>query len=226
MDDPRIILEKAADNRIGCEVLPRSGGWGRGELLRVERGGVVILAPDLRLAGGEDVRVWFTLEGVPHTFEASVIRTGVPVPDRSQHGYLLGFLDGWTRGEAASAGQSPRPASPPVPSGTDVVILPPNGPGVSLVHGPGRLVDVSMDGLTFTLPSDYTLVFVVGGRVRFGFRVPGEEPHEISGRIHALVPAENHLLYTVQVEGVTDPELHRRLVAAVQRLVGAGETRA
>lgn len=211
MEDPRYILEKAAEQRVSCEVLPRAGGSSPGEVLRVERGGVVVLAPELRMNGGEDVRVWFTLDGVPHTFEASVIRTGVPVPDRSQNGYLLGFLDGWTRGEARAT-----------PShGLDLVILPPNGPGISLIHDPGRLVDLSVDTLVFTLPADHTMVFVTGSQARLRYLVPGESPHEVAARILNRVTNENVLLYTVRIDAVEDPEVHRRLVAVLQKSTGA-----
>ena len=212
MDDPRIILERAAEQRIGCEILPRMGSWSRAEILRVERGGVVVLAPQLRLSGGEDVRCWFSLAGEPHTFEASVIRTGVPVPDRSQNGYLLGFIDNWTQGDASRS----------TLHGLDLLILPPNGPGISLFHGPGRLVELSVDKLTFTLPADHTLVFVAGGQCSLRMQVPSEPTREVWARIHNLVPGESHMLYSAEIEGVQDQEAHRRLVTALQRGMGEG----
>jgi len=212
MEDPKYILEKAAEQRLPCEVLPRAGGSSRGELLRVERGGVVVLAPNVRLVGGEDVRVWFTMDGVPHTFEASVIRTGVPVPDRSQHGFLLGFLDGWSRGDVKQASSQ----------GLDLAILPPNGPGVSLIHGPGRLVELTVDAVVFTLPVEHTMVFVAGGKIRFRFLVPGEEPAEVAAHVQDLVHTDVHLLYTTRIDAIEDAEQHRRLVALLQRSQGGG----
>ncbi len=215
MDDPRRILEQAAEHRVACEILPRTGGWASGQILRVERGGVVIHAPDLKLGGGEDVRCWFSYDGISYTFEASVIRAGVPVPDRSQHGFLLGFLDGWATGEAPPV----RPS--PADGGLDLLVLPPNGPGVSLLAGPARLLEVSVDGVTFTLPKDHTLVFVEGGSTRLRFLAPGEAPHDVDARVATLVPGEGCLIYTVAVCGVQDPEPHRRVVAVLQRALEA-----
>ncbi len=207
MEDPRRILEQAAEQRVGCELLPREGGWSRGQLVRVEPGGVVVYAPDLRLSGGEDLRCWFSLDGLPRSFEASVIRAGVPVPDRSQHGFLLGFIDNWTQGEAkASSGH-----------GLDLLILPPNGPGISLLHGPGRLMELSVDVFTFTMPAQHTLVFVEGGSTRLRLVMPGEPQQDVGARIRSLVPGDSHMLYTVEVAGVEEPGTYRRIVAALQR---------
>ncbi|MBN1335888.1 MAG: hypothetical protein JXB39_08010 [Deltaproteobacteria bacterium] len=216
MEDPRRVLEQAAERRVACEILPRQGGCASGQILRVERGGVVVHAPDLCAAGGEDVRCWFAFDGTSYTFEASVIRAGVPVPDRSQHGFLLGFLDGWTTGEA-----------PPLHTareseGLDLLVIPPNGPGVSLLAGPARLLEVSVNGVTFTLPKDHKLVFVEGGSTRLRFVVPGEDPEEVDARVSTLVSGEGCLIYTVSVSGVRDPEPHRRMVAALQRALEAG----
>jgi hypothetical protein len=215
MVDPRRILEQAAERRVACEILPRPGGWASGQLLRVERGGVVVHAPDLRLGGGEDVRCWFSFDGVSYTFEASVIRAGVPVPDRSQHGFLLGFLDGWATGEAPPVHTSPKA------EGLDLLVLPPNGPGVSLLAGPARLLEVSVDGVTFTLPKDHTLVFLEGGSTRLRFVAPGEPVQEVDARVATLVPGDACLIYTVTVSGVQDPEPHRRVIAVLQRAIEA-----
>ncbi len=202
MEDPRRILEQAAERRVACEILPRSGGWSRGQVVRVEPGGVVVHAPELRLAGGEDVRCWFSLEGTPRSFEASVIRTGVPVPDRSQHGVLLGFIDGWTVGEQLGAAGGDH--------GLDLGILPPNGPDISLIHGPGRLVELSVDSLSFSLPSDHILVFVQGAGTRLRFAMPGEPEQLVDARVRSVVSGETHMLYHVDVLGIEDPERYRQ----------------
>ncbi len=207
MEDPRRILEQAAERRVACEILPRSGGWSRGQVVRVEPGGVVVHAPALRLSGGEDVRCWFSLEGTPRSFEASVIRTGVAVPDRSQFGVLLGFIDGWAIGGQPSASDH----------GLDLRILPPNGPGISLIHGPGRLVELSVDGLSFTLPSDHILVFVEGAGTRLSFGTPGEPVQDVEARVRSVLAGETHMLYHVEVTGLEDPEAYRRVVDALQR---------
>jgi hypothetical protein len=211
MEDPRRILEQAAERRVACEILPRNGGWSRGQLVRVEPGGVVVHAPDLRLSGGEDVRCWFTLDTIPRSFEASVIRTGVPVPDRSQFGVLLGFIDGWTTGERPSAGER----------GLDLSIVPPNGPGISLVHGPGRLVELSVDGLSFTLPAEHIMVFVEGAGTTLRFAMPGESEQEVGARVTSVLGGETHMLYHVEVLGIGDPEAYRQVVHALQRAAEA-----
>lgn len=211
MEDPRRILEQAAERRVACEILPRSGGWSRGQVVRVEPGGVVVHAPDLRLTGGEDVRCWFTLDTTPRSFEASVIRTGVPVPDRSQYGVLLGFIDGWTAGE-------PPPTSD---HGLDLCILPPNGPGISLVRGPGRVVELSVGGLSFTLPSDHIMVFVEGAGTTLRFTMPGEEGQEVGARVRSVLAGESHMLYHLEIVGIEDPEAYRHVVHALQRATEA-----
>ena len=209
MEDPRRILEQAAERRVPCEILPRSGGWSRGQIVRVEPGGVVVHAPNLRLSGGEDVRCWFSLDSTPRSFEASVIRTGVAVPDRSQFGVLLGFIDGWTVGGQPTSSDH----------GLDLRIVPPNGPGISLIHGPGRLVELSVDGLSFTLPADHILVFVEGAGTRLSFGTPGEPVQEVEARVRSVLAGETHMLYHVEVTGIDDPEAYRRVVDALQRAV-------
>lgn len=204
--DPRRILEEAAQRRLPCELLLRRGGWARGMLLRVEKGGVVIGVPGRRFAGGEDVRVWLALDDVPYTFEASVIRTGVPVPDRSQDGLLLGFIDGWTEGPAAAAGAQ----------GRVVEILPPNGPAVSLLRPPAQLVELSLDGLAFTVPADFKLIFVENGTVGLRLGAPGLPLVEGSARVQTLAPGEGYLLYGLRFEDTGDPAAHRRVVETLR----------
>lgn len=205
--DPRRILEKAAEQRQACEILPRKGGWTRGSLLRIDRAGVVVLIPDLRLASGEDVRCWFVLDGIPYTFEASIIRTHLPVPDRSQIGYLLGFIDEWTRGDSASNGEH----------GIDIKIFPPNGPGISLVHGPGRIMELLLNNIGFTLPTAYTLVFIEGSKCKLKFIMPGEDSIEVEGKIVSRTPSESHSLYHLTIEGVERIESYRRVNSALQK---------
>ncbi len=209
MEDPRRILEQAAERRVACEILPRSGGWSRGQVVRVEPGGVVVHAPGLRLAGGEDLRCWFSLDGTPRSFEASVIRTGVQVPDRSQFGALLGFIDGWT------AGGQPAPGD----HGLDLRIVPPNGPGISLIHGPGRLVELGVAELSFTLPSDHILVFVEGTRTQLSLGIPGDPVQQVDALVRSVLAGETHMLYHLEIVGIDDPEAYRHVVAALQRAI-------
>ncbi len=216
MEDPRRVLEQAAERRVTCEVLPRRGGWSRGQLLRVEPGGIVISVPGLHLSGGEDLRCWFNLDGTPRTFEASVIRTGVPLPDRSQNGVLIGFIDCWTQAETRSQADH----------GLDLRILPPNGPGISLLEGPGRLMELGVDTLSFTLPADHILVFVEGGGLLLGLAMPGEPQQQVGARVRSVVSSDTHLLYQLAVQDAEDPETFRRVVTALQRALDAGPVEA
>lgn len=212
-EDPRQILEKAAERRAPCELLPRRGGWGHGLIQRVERGGIVLLVPTLTLQAGEDLRCWLALDGRSFTFQASVIRTGIAVSDRSQKGYLLGFIDSWTSRETA----------PNQLHGLDLAILPPNGPPLSLVHGPAHLVDLSVDSVSFTLPSEHKLVFVRGGEVRLRYSIPGLPNHEAGGHVSELVPGEALLIYTLRLDAVSDTDLHRKVATTIAELLEMGK---
>lgn len=204
--DPRRILDEAANRRLPCELLLRRGGWARGTIVRVEKGGVVISSPGRRFGGGEDVRVWLAIDDHPYTFEASVIRVGVPLPDRSQDGLLLGFIDRWAEGAVAA-----RPGPDRV---VDLVL--PSGPPVSLLAPPASLVELGLDGLAFTFPSNFKLIFVENGSVGVRLAAPGLPRVDVSAKVMTLAPGEGYLLYGLRFDSVPDPEAHRRLVEALQ----------
>jgi hypothetical protein len=203
MDDPRRLLELAAEQRLTCEVLPRHGAWRRAQVIRVEKGGVVIRVSGTPLGGGVDVRCWIRIDGVPYRFEASVLRGGVPVPDRSQNGVLLGFLDGWQRVDHAA--------------GTLVLdVLPPNGSPVSLMDGEARIVDLGPSEWTVSAPTRFTLVFVEQGSVRLRLGVPDRPAMEVQARVHRLAHADGHLLYALHIERVGDPAAYQEIVDALR----------
>lgn len=207
VSDPRRVLREAADRRVPCELLPRGGTATRGTVVRVEPAGVVITVPGRRFAGGEDLRVWLAVDGRPYSFEACVLRAGVPVPDRSQDGLMLGFIDGWTEGTDPNAGLA----------GCLVQVLPPNGPPISLLDPPARVVDVSLRELAFTVPASFTLVFVTQGTVRVRLGTPGRPPVELAARVHTLAPGEGSILYGLAFEGVDDPEALRDIAEDLDR---------
>lgn len=213
MEDPRRVFERAAEARVPVEILPRGGGWRRGELVRVERGGVVLRLPGLgggggpALIGGTDVRCWLTVEGRPFTFEASVLRVGVPVPDRSQDGVLLGFIDGFRPADRDAAALV-------------LEVLPPNGRPVSLVGGAARLVDLAPDEWTVSTPLDFPIVFVEQGEVRLRLGVPERAPVEVGARVGALSRGQGHLLYSLRIVQVPDGDRYRALVAEVRAALG------
>jgi len=174
-------------------------------MVRVEKAGVVVCVPGLRLSGGEDVRVWLAVEETPYTFEASVIRSSVPVPDRSQDGLLLGFIDAWAEGAPLLE----------VEPGRVIDIVPPNGPPISLLEAPVRIVDLSVTGLAFAVPASFKLVFVEAGvvTVRLGTGEVGTV--EVAARVKKLAPGEGHLLYGLLFEEVADAQAHREVVEAL-----------
>ncbi|MFZ5475727.1 MAG: hypothetical protein ACOZNI_03035 [Myxococcota bacterium] len=209
MDDPRRLLERAAELRAPCEVLPRNGAWKRAQVIRVERGGVVLLLPgaDKVLGGGTDVRCWLSLEGQPWTFEASVLRTAVPVPDRSQDGVLLGFIDGWRRADTEAGALV-------------LEVLPHNGGPVSLTQGAARLVDLSPGEWTVSTPTDFGLVFVEQGAVRLRLGLPDRAPMEVGARVSTLSRGAGHLLYSLRIEQVEDGDRYREIVVGIRRVLG------
>lgn len=202
--DPRRLLEDAARERVRCELLPRGGGLVEATLIRVESGGVVLTAPEGRFTGGEDVRAWFAHEGKAWTFEASIVRAGVPVPDRGRGGILLGFIDGFAPATGAGEG-----------SGRIVALLPPGGAPISLLEAPARLLHLAVDGAAFTLPADYQLHFVESGVVRVRLAAPGRGPVTAHARVRALSPGEGYLVYDLAFEHVSDPEGWRDVVESL-----------
>jgi len=207
--DPRRILEEAAQNRQACEIQVRGEGWIRGQVVRVERGGLVITAQDRRFVGGEDLRVWLALDAKYYTFHASVIRSGVPVPERSQDGLLLGFIDNWTISETDSQTHTP--------DGHVVELVPANGPAISLLKDPVRLVELAIDGLSFSVPDDFKLIFVESGSITVRMAVSGVAPIDIQARVGDLSAGEGYRLYGLYFEGVEDGDRHRELVDHLTR---------
>ena len=51
--DPRMILDDAARSRLACEIMSREGGWLQGQFVRVDKAGVVVVAPGCGFAGGD-----------------------------------------------------------------------------------------------------------------------------------------------------------------------------
>lgn len=207
-EDPRELLDEAARRRSGCQVMLRGGAWTRGQLVRVDKVGVLLTAPELGLVGGEDVRVWFSLDEHPYTFDASVLRAGVPVPDRSPHGVILGYIAGFGKATQLEALDSPQ-----------VTVLPPEGRGVELVGGGARLVEAGPEEISFAIPQDERLKFVEGGRVRLRFHLPGQVDHLVSGRVRRVLPAEQHYLYAVSFDAVEDARAHLDAIELVRRLL-------
>jgi hypothetical protein len=206
--DPRRILEEAAQHRQACEVQVRGEGWIRGQIVRVERAGLVVTASDRRFIGGEDLRVWLAVDSKYYTFHASVIRSGVPVPERSQDGLLLGFIDNWTISDSDTEERT---------QGHTVELVPINGPAISLLDAPVRLVELAIDGLSFSVPDEFKLIFVESGAITVRLGVQGTKPVDIQARVGDLSAGEGYRLYGLYFEGVEDAERHRSLVDELTR---------
>ena len=213
MVDPRRILERAAETRVPCEVLPRGnaraeGEWQRGLILRVERGGVVVRlarAPDQ----GTDVRVWITVDGTSWTFEASVLRVGVPVPDRSQDGVLLGYL--------ADFREAPRTGH----AALAIELLPPNGAAPVPLEGSGaHMVDLSPTACIVSLPREFPVVLAVQADVNLRVTLSDRAPIALTARVAGLAQGETHLVYTLHVLRVQDAQRWPELIATARGVLG------
>ncbi len=206
-EDPRTILDEAARDRAACQLRATRGEWIDGSFVRVDKAGVVVVVSAAVFSGGEDVRVWFAGDQGTWSFEASVLRAGVPVPDRSQHGLLLGFIDGFSGADAPGA-TGPR---------AGLRVVPANGHGLELVGGDARLVEVAVDHISFTVPSGETLKFVEGGTVRLRFDVPDQPAHWALGAVRRLAPGDGHYLYAVTFTEQGDEQAHLRAIEALRQ---------
>ena len=207
MSDPRRTLEEAAEARTPIELLPRRREFVRGTLIRVERGGVVVVVTGEIPSAGTDVSAWLSFQGKAYTFEASVLRIGVPVPDRSQGGILLGFVDGWK--------EATRDAGSLV-----LEALPPRGRPVPLLAGDVRIVELGPSEWTVSAPVDFRLVFAEKGAIRLRLGSSGRAPMEVGATVGALSRGETHLLYHLHITEVEDAERYRDTVAELRALLG------
>lgn len=208
-EDPRQVLDEAARRRQGCQVMKRGGAWNDARFVRVDKSGVIVTAPGLELVGGEDLKVWFSLDEVPYSFDASVLRAGVPVPDRSPSGLMLGFIDHFRR-------ESAQPAAPVKPPAGQVTVLPPRGRGLDLMGGAARVVELGPRSLSFSVPQAQPLKFVEGGRVRVRLRAPGHAAQVVEGRVTGIRPTEGHYLYSVEFIEVSDKSAALALIATLR----------
>jgi hypothetical protein len=207
MDDPRRVLETAAEARAPCEILPRRGAWRRGVVVRVERGGVVLSLEGAAPDAGADLRCWLSVGGTPWTFEASVLRSGVPVPDRSQGGVLLGFIDQFRRADGGGGGLV-------------LEVVPPTGGPIGLLAGAVQIVELLPDEWTVGASNRFPLVFVQGGGVRLRVGLPDRAPLELAARVRHHTAGEGHVLYRLSIEEVEDPERYGETLAGVRVALG------
>ncbi len=207
MSDPRALLEQAAQGRQTLQLRSKDGEWVSGRVLRIERAGIVVALETPSFSSGEDLRAWITLDGKSYTFSASVLRSGVPIPDRSGAGLLLGYLDEFQA-------DTPAPASPRTKNSAQIEVLPAKGRGLRLLGSDVRIVDLSVTQLAFAVPQRIALKFVQGGKVRVRFTPEGEDPYLVDAEIRRLVAGEGHYLYGLHFDGVQDPQHHLQVISA------------
>jgi hypothetical protein len=212
VDDARRVLEEAVRDRRACRVQRPGGEWVTGTLVRLESGGVVVSAPGHALRGGEEVRLWFDEDGRSLHFEASVLRAGVPVPDRGAAGLLIGFL----------AAVTAPPETPPEPATAAPVLELHLGTGspVSLLAAPVELVEIDLHRLQFQVPRTFRVVFPENGALRLRIGGGASEPIEARGRVHMVVAGESTLLYAVDLEEVERHDRHQQAVRALRAALG------
>ena len=205
-EDARNILDDAARRRLACRVLTRGGDWVEARFVRVDKAGVVLVAPGAGFAGGEDVRVWVSVDDVARSFDAAILRVGVPVPDRSQHGLMLGFIDGWRSEEDA----------PKESVGAILEVLPHVGRGLNLLGGGSRLIDISTVEMSFTVPAEVALKFVEGGQVELHYEEGGVS-QRMSGTVRKLSAGDGHLLYALSFDTVENEKAHLEAIESLRR---------
>ena len=200
-EDPRRILDKGAQARAACHLLPKGASAVAGTLVRVERGGVVVSVPLRTIPNGVDVRAWVPLDPDTWTFHATVLRNRLSVPDRSQEGLLLGYIDRFSREEGAGA-----------MSGRRLDLIPSSGRGVSLLRPPARVVQLGLDGLTFTLPAASKLVFVENAEMQVVLADRAVGVCAARARVRGLARVDSALLYDLEWLDVDDAARIRVLV--------------
>lgn len=173
----------------------RSGAWSDASFVRVEKAGVILTTTGA-VAQGEEVLIWFAGEGGAYTFEASVLRAGVPVPDRGINGILLGFIEGFAAADAA----------PKAAEGLQIEVLPANGRGLRLFGEEARLVDLRPQELSFAVPMGVALKFVEGSRVRVRF-VANDDATVVDAEVRELTPSEGQCLYALRFVAVGEDHL-------------------
>lgn len=214
MDQARRTLEAAVAERRACRLARPGGGWLPGILCRLEASGVVVNVPGSGLRGGEEVRIWLEGEGRPLHFEATVLRAGVPVPDRGPNGILVGFLSE-TSAPAPDPAPVVRPADPPV-----LEVRVGTGAPVSLLAPPVVVVDVAADRVDFQVPRSFVVKFPENGLLRLRIGATTSDTTEATGRVGVVVAGEGHVLYRVVIEEVERQDLHQRAVPVLRAALG------
>jgi hypothetical protein len=209
--DPRRALEDAARERRGCRIGRVGGELRRGALCRLDAIGLVCVVPGHDLRGGEEVRLWFEEGNASLHFEATVARTGVPVPDRSGDGLLLGFLAAIP--VAPAVRELPTEAPSRVEGSLELQLA--TGSPISLLEAPVELVSLGLDRVEFQVPRGSTLLFPEQGTLRLRLGSGSDAVSEAQARVASVVVTESHRLYQLTVEGIDSQPTYARALAAL-----------
>jgi hypothetical protein len=203
MDDARRVLQMAAEMRTPISL---STGDDRGvlaELVRVEPGGVVVDGGDNCFPTGTDWRGWFSFGGRSYRFTASVLELGAMLPNRTQSGVLLGYIDGWSSEQATTRSVT-------------LTVFGPGGLPLPIGKDAARCVEASPKRLAFTLPADSPVAFVEGGTVQVEICLTEQAPIGLSACVVSRVETEGHALYALVIETVSDPQSWRSLLTTLE----------
>jgi hypothetical protein len=77
-------------------------------------------------------------------------------------------------------------------------------------------VELSINHVSFTVPSDYKLIFVESGQLFLRLQTQGSDVVDITARVSTLAPGEGHHLYVLEFVGVDNPEAHRAAIDVLQ----------
>lgn len=219
MDDYRRWLEQAVEERRPCRLARPGGDWCAAVLCRLETTGVVVNAPGHGLRGGEEVRLWLDDGGRPMHFEASVLRSGVPVPDRGPHGLLLGFLAPVSVAAEPIARATATPAPAAAPAAVLDILLPSGAP-LSLLSSSAQVLDVGPDHVDFQVPRQFLLVFPEDGTVRLRIGPDASTTTEARARVRRAVAGEAWLVYGLELVAVERVDVLHQALPALRRAIG------
>ncbi len=171
-------------------------------MVRVEQAGLVIDGGDIRFEQGTDWCVWFTFDSRSYRFDASVLETGVALPNRAQGGVLLGFIDGWSSENAPGPQVAMR-------------LFTPTGASFAFDEADTHWVEATLDRIAFTLPANNPMAFVEGTALRLELGADSQPTLNLGTRVLRRTISEGHCLYELAVDSVSDPESWREKLAQI-----------
>jgi hypothetical protein len=203
VDDARQILQLAAEHRTPVSLRAGAANAVLGDMVRVEQAGLVIDGGEARFEPGSDWCVWFTFESSSYRFDASVLETGVMLPNRAQGGVLLGFIDGWSSEQAQHQTVTLR-------------LFAPNGASLAVGEEDTHWVEATLDRIAFTLPANSPIAFVEGSVVRLELAALPRPAIGLGARVLRRTVSEGHFLYELAIESVSDPAAWREKLSQLE----------